>query len=187
MQSAASPDSPKLIELMKRFVDARVPLERATKGDEEAGALARRRPDSLFAGVRSPGGALAGLLLIAGCWAESHEVASGLDTPEGCYWHALIHRMEPDTWNSNYWFKRVGQHPLFPTLLERARAIAERQDRAAIRLARQWDDKRFNELCEEARMSADAAFVKAIEEIHSVEVHLLWDWCLTPAGGGANG
>jgi hypothetical protein len=187
MQSAANPDSPKLIELLKRFGDARVPLERAPKGDEEAGALARRPPDSLFAGVRSPDGALAGLLVIAGCWAEAHEVASAVDTPEGSYWRALIHRMEPDTSNSNYWFRRLGQHPLFRTLLERAQAIAVRSARADIRLARQWDYKRFNELCEEARMSADAAFVKAIEEIHSVEVHLLWDWCLTPAGGGPNG
>jgi hypothetical protein len=187
MQSAASPDSPKLIELLKRLGDARVPLERATKGDEEAGALAGRPADSLFAGVRSPAGALAGLLLIAGCWPEAHDVASEVDTPEGCYWHALIHRMEPDTWNSNYWFRRVGQHPLFPTLLEQAQAITAQATRADIRLGRQWDCKQFNELCEEARMSADAAFVKAIEDIHSVEVHLLWDWCLMAAGGGANG
>lgn len=187
MQSAASPDSPKLLQLTERFGDARVPLTRAPKCDEEARALALCRPDTLFTGVRSAGGALAGLLVIAGCWAEAHEVASELDTPEGCYWHALIHRMEPDTWNSNYWFGRVGQHPLFPALLERARAIAARPAHAAIQLGRQWDSKRFNELCEEARMSTDASFVKAVEEIHSIEVHLLWDWCLTAAGGEANG
>src|SRR5580658_6555779 len=187
MESAASPDSPKLLELTKRFSDTAVPLTRTSEGDEEARVLAQGRPATLFPGVRSPGGALAGLLLIAGCWDEAHEAASDLDTPEGSYWHALIHRMEPDTWNSNYWFGRVGQHPLFPAVLERARAIPARPGQAAIQLGPRWDSKRFNDLCEEARMSTDAALVKTVEEIHSVEVHLLWDWCLTAAGGGVNG
>jgi len=187
MQTAASADFPKLLRLTKRFGDTRVPLTRASEGDDEVRALARRRPDTLFAGARSPGGALAGLLVIAGCWAEAHEVASELETPEGSYWHALIHRIEPDTWNSNYWFGRVGQHSLFPALFERARAIAARPGQAAIEFGRRWDSKRFNDLCEEARMSADAALLKTVEEIHSVEVHLLWDWCLTASGGDAHG
>lgn len=187
MQSATAPDSPRLIQLVKRFGETLVPLGRASTCDEEARALAQRSPATLFAGVRSPGGALAGLLLIAGCWAEAHDVASELDTPEGSYWHALIHRIEPDTWNSNYWFQRVGQHLLFPTVLERARALAERPGLSAIRPGRQWDFKQFNELCEEARTSKDPSFAKAVEEIHSLEVHLLWDWCLTVGGGDANG
>ena len=187
MQSAARPDSSKLLELTRRFSHTAVPLTRASGGDDEARAFAQSRPDTWFPGVRSPGGAVAGLLLIAGCWSEAHDVASELDTPEGSYWHALIHRMEPDTWNSNYWFGRVGQHPLFPAVLERARAIPARPGQAAIQLGPRWDSKRFNDLCEEARMSTDAALVKTVEEIHSVEVHLLWDWCLTAAGGGVNG
>src|SRR5580704_806309 len=108
MQSAARPDSSKLLELTRRFSHTAVPLTRASGGDDEARAFAQSRPDTWFPGVRSPGGAVAGLLLIAGCWSEAHDVASELDTPEGSYWHALIHRMEPDTWNSNYWFRSVG-------------------------------------------------------------------------------
>jgi hypothetical protein len=48
MESAASPDSPKLLELTKRFSDTAVPLTRASEGDEEARALAQCRPDTLF-------------------------------------------------------------------------------------------------------------------------------------------
>jgi hypothetical protein len=187
MQSAATPDSPTLLQLRKRFGSATVPLKRTSKGDDEARALVRRPPETLFAGARSPAGALAGLLLIAGFWAEAHDAASELDTPEGSYWHALTHRMEPDTWNSNYWFRRVGPHPIFPMLLERSQVFAARPGQTAIRLPRQWDSKRFNELCEEARMSTDGPFAKAVEEIHSLEVHLLWDWCLAAVDGDSNG
>jgi hypothetical protein len=172
---------------VKRFGDTVVPLERTSRGDAEVRALARRRPDSLFAGVRSPGGALTGLLLMSGCWAEAHDVASEMDTPEGRYWHALIHRMEPDTWNSNYWFRSVGQHPLFPALLEQAAAVAAQSEPAALGLGQQWDSKQFNELCEQARGSTDEALVKAVREIHSIEVHLLWDWCLAALRGDTNG
>jgi hypothetical protein len=43
---------------------------------------------------------LAGLLLCAGDWKSAHERVDDLSGPDGCYWHALVHRMEPDTWAS---------------------------------------------------------------------------------------
>ena len=67
----------------------------------------------LFPHARSPLGALAGLYLRAGAWHEAHNIAQDLDTPEGAYWHALVHRAEPDDWNANYWLRRVpDQHPV---------------------------------------------------------------------------
>ena len=66
----------------------------------------------------------AGLFLHLGCWKEAHEVAQDIDTQDGSYWHAIVHRLEPDASNAAYWFRRVGSHPTFPAL--RARAAESR-------------------------------------------------------------
>jgi len=174
---------------MERLRAAPAPLVRgAGPGDEGVRRFAHDRPESLFPGARSAGGALAGLLLLGGCWEEAHEVADGVPTAEGSYWHALVHRMEPQTWNADYWFERVGEHPLFPKLAERARAVAAGGGVRPERIVSggRWDAAAFNALCDEARASDDAKFVMAVAEIHSIEVHLLWDWCLAGSGGAAN-
>ena len=69
---------------------------------EAAQALRAATPATWFPGARSQRGALAGLWLYFGGFEEAHELAQNLSTTEGCYWHALLHRMEPDAWNSGY-------------------------------------------------------------------------------------
>ncbi len=66
---------------------------------------------------------------LAGAWLyhdfldESHAVSQEIETPEGSFWHAIMHRREPDAWNSKYWFRRIGNHPVLEMLLEQAPAI----------------------------------------------------------------
>ena len=45
-----------------------------------------------------------------------HIIAQAHTTPEGNYWHAILHRREPDYSNSNYWYRHLGEHPIFPQL-----------------------------------------------------------------------
>ncbi|MEF3301555.1 hypothetical protein [Paenibacillus sp. GYB003] len=52
----------------------------------------------------------------------SHDISQNVETETGSYWHGIMHRMEGDYWNSKYWMKRVGRHPIFPEL---HRAAAE--------------------------------------------------------------
>ena len=90
-------------------------------------ALARIQsaaPDELFPRSRQPQAALSGLYLYFSCWTEAHDLVDDLETPDGSYWHAIVHRQEPDPSNSAYWFRRVGQHAIFPALRARASAIS---------------------------------------------------------------
>ena len=58
----------------------------------------------------------AGALWLHGFLDESHTIAQGIDSTEGSYWHALMHRSEPDFSNSKYWYRKVGKHEIFPSL-----------------------------------------------------------------------
>lgn len=59
-----------------------------------------------------PDACRAGLLLHFDHWDAAHAIAQDLDTPDGAYLHAILHRREPDAFNAGYWFRRVGRHPV---------------------------------------------------------------------------
>lgn len=56
---------------------------------------------------------MAGLYLWNDNLYTSHSYCQQIeDDPTGAYWHAIMHRMEPDYPNSKYWFRRAGNHPV---------------------------------------------------------------------------
>ena len=44
---------------------------------------------------------------------ESHTISQDIETPSGSFWHGIMHRREGDFGNAKYWFRRVGEHPVF--------------------------------------------------------------------------
>lgn len=61
---------------------------------------------------------LSGLWLLHGYLHQSHELSQSIPTPEGSYWHAIMHRAEGDFWNSKYWYRKVGEkHSVIRQLL----------------------------------------------------------------------
>lgn len=62
----------------------------------------------------------AGLWLAFDFLDESHRISQDVSTPDGSYWHAIMHRREPDAANSKYWWRQVGRHPVLELLTEHA-------------------------------------------------------------------
>jgi hypothetical protein len=126
--------------------------------------------------------------LAAACWAglwlffdfldEAHSISQDLHTVEGSYWHAILHRREPDYDNAKYWFRRVGDHPIFdPLRVEAAKLAGDAPAPAAfLRTQKRWEPFEFIDLCE-VSAAEDAAAHQLCREVQQVEWELLFEYC----------
>jgi hypothetical protein len=122
------------------------------------------------------GACLAGLWLYHDFLDESHALSQDIDTPTGSYWHGIMHRREPDASNAAYWFRRVGDHPIFAELAAEARALGLRAASA------RWDPFAFIDLCEKHRGSG-APEEDTLRRVQRREWELLFDYCYRQAVG----
>ncbi len=148
-------------------------MGRCSSGRARELLVAAQAPQ-LFPGSRAPEAALAGLYLYFSCLDEAHTIAQGISTPEGSYWHAIMHRQEPDPGNSGYWFRRVGAHPIFPALREAAAGIG-------VDFGPIWDPFAFIDLCERALRAGSDEERRALE-VQRAEWQLLFDFCAAKKG-----
>jgi hypothetical protein len=59
-------------------------------------------------------------------WDEAHSVAQEIDTALGSWIHALLHLIEGDISNANYWYRRAGRASVGPDQVEQEwKRIAE--------------------------------------------------------------
>lgn len=124
----------------------------------------------------------AGLWLYHNFLEQSHQISQDLPTPTGSYWHALMHRQEPDFSNAKYWFRRVGAHPVYETLCRDAAELAVEAPPAAAFLRTQatWDPFAFVDLCA-AVLVGRAPGEELCRQIQKREWELLFDWCYRQA------
>ncbi len=126
-----------------------------------------------------------GLLLWNDATHASHELSQGIESETGSYWHGIMHRREPDFPNAKYWFRRVGDHPIFPALREQALGVfGEKTDsseyartmHAQIESQPKWDPYAFIDMCEEAvrqpQRHADAASLLEAVQLREIELLL---------------
>ena len=99
----------------------------------------------------------------------SHRIVQEIETPDGSLIHAMMHRREPDYWNSKYWWRRVGTHPVFPALADAVtRALQDEPSPMLARIVNQgnWDPLAFVDECQQA------APLPATEEPHRTAVEV---------------
>jgi hypothetical protein len=128
---------------------------------------------------------LAGLWLLWDFLDESHHISQSLETLEGSYWHGILHRRELDYGNAKYWFRRVGQHPIFPQLAGEARRLAGADtdpQGAYLRTQEKWDPYRFVDLCEAAQ-AGGSAIAQLCRLVQQCEWQLLFVHCFLSAAG----
>jgi hypothetical protein len=136
---------------------------------------------------------------------KSHRISQSLDTPEGSFWHGVMHRRETDFSNARYWFRRVGKHEIYPPLAEEARQLcakgitdpAHRDSKHGrtsslagqgmigneIRFLQQqeiWDPLRFVDLCE-AALDASPPLHKICMQLQQLEWQVMFDHCYQAA------
>jgi hypothetical protein len=123
---------------------------------------------------------LAGLWLAYNFLDESHTISQQIHTGHGSYWHGIMHRREPDFSNAKYWFRRVGQHPIFPELAaaasELTKDVAPGQPLASLQGIVDWDPFQFVDLCQ-AALRAGGVSQRTCEQIAQAEWQLLFDHC----------
>jgi len=109
----------------------------------------------------------------------AHAIVQDMETRDGSYIHAILHRREPDYFNAKHWFRRVNPHPCFAGLAARATDILRKSGGDA--LARkllprgEWDSFAFVDACE-AAPSPSAMSHAALREIQQAEFEVLLDY-----------
>lgn len=126
----------------------------------------------------------------------SHAISQDIHTPDGSYWHAIMHRMEGDYWNSKYWYNRAGNHPVFPELhqavcemakepgvLESVETDRAKSDLEALVGSNKWSSDRFVDAVErQMEQERHDAAVALLERIQWLETALLLRHCYRAAG-----
>ena len=139
--------------------DRKCELGPGTPNEVMRSKLAALTVANLFSGHRIVDGdaarcCLSGLWLLHDFLDESHSLSQEIDTIDGSYWHGIMHRREPDYGNSKYWFQRVGEHPIFPQLLQETQGVmawdaATDEIAKRIETAKFWDPNRFVDWCQQ--------------------------------------
>jgi len=148
-----------------------MPLAMGCCSSEQAHALLlTKTARGLFPNARAPEAAMAGLYLYFSCMDEAHAIAQNVASAEGSFWHAILHRQEPDAGNASYWFRKVGSHAIFPALRQRAAELG-------VDLGPRWDPFAFIDLCETARRKPGSAEEARAMAVQRAEWQALFAYC----------
>ena len=115
---------------------------------------------------------------------ESHQLSQSIEGEGenrlGDYWHAIMHRREPDYSNAKYWFRQIGPHTIFRELRRQADLILEKCPapeaadwRARLGAQARWDPFAFVDLCQKCAADEESELAIAARRIQLAEMSLL--------------
>jgi len=113
----------------------------------------------------------------------SHSLSQEIATPEGSYWHGILHRREPDWSNAAYWFRKVGKHTVFDELAPAAPSVASEDLVGELAPAGAWNPFRFIDACEACEGGRRRALRDDLLRLQDLEMELLFAHCFREATG----
>lgn len=112
---------------------------------------------------------LSGLWLLHNFLDQSHEISQDIHSREGSLWHGIMHRLEGDYWNSKYWYRKVGDHPVFELMCS----------------TETWNPADFVDQCESAQSGGPAA----CNQVHQTAIEewkTLFKYCFERASSSSH-
>lgn len=128
---------------------------------------------------------------------ESHAISQGIHNQTGSYWHGIMHRMEGDYSNSKYWFRQVGNHPIFDELCKLVNEVqlddSEKQGSTDARVlltavaGKAWKPDSMIDEVEKVEVwgRGDTATEKLLRRVQHIEMKLLLAYSFQASGGGS--
>ena len=107
----------------------------------------------------------------------AHELSQEDPSADGSFIHAIMHRREPDYWNSKYWWRRVGPHPAFQSIAKKTNVIfqeyAATPDLQSLVSDGQWQPDHFVDLCEKISDDPSHPFLQPLMTLQELETDAL--------------
>ena len=101
---------------------------------------------------------------------ESHNFSQDIPSADGSFLHGIMHRREPDYSNAKYWFNRVGTHPAYPEILNRATQLVAGTSLENL-AGTQWDAAAMVDAVSDVRVGSDEYVL--LQQVQRVEFELL--------------
>lgn len=101
---------------------------------------------------------------------ESHIISQDINSSDGSFLHAIMHRREPDYPNAKYWFNRVGAHDAFLEIFNRVKKIST--DTSCSQLVENdWDP--FVMVDSVSQADSGSEEYKLLQQIQKIEFEVL--------------
>ena len=99
----------------------------------------------------------------------SHEILQCLNSKDGCFLHALMHRREPDFPNAKYWLNQTGQHKAYSEIAKRSKILLEEESLPNL-FTHEWNPYAMVDNVEHAKPNKQT--YKTLQKIQQIEMEV---------------